>query len=312
MPTGVILASGNSKTTKEDLDKVLEANGYEVEKEEVAEPKREDFETDEAFDAAHAEFEAAQKPKDEPKAAKADEPKPKPTRQQRIRDRATEELRRDLDEANRKIAELQGKKEPEPAKEEPRPKRVDFKSQEDYEDALMVWGHKRATTQEARQTAEQRQQEYVNSVEQGYVDRVQEWKDEHEDWEDLIKQNSDIPMYPEVQWFIKEQENGPAIMDHLLRHPEELKNLTKLSPLAAVGRVGSLSEKLKSAPEAKAHDADGDGKETKPKPRVPAPVRPVSTGGAASSATSRDVAGRKPYAGQYQDFKKAMRREAGR
>ena len=306
MPSGIVIASGNSKTTKEELEKVLVDNGLEVEKEEIVEPQRDSFANEEEYTEAHAEWAAKQVP--EKKEEKREERRP--SRRQRIEDRATREANRRIQDLEREVAELRGKKEEAAPKEEPRPKRDEFATQEEYEDALIAWGHKREAAKAAQQTAQQRQQEYVTKVEQGYVDRVADFKDEHEDWDELISKHGDEFIYPEVQWFIKEQENGPEVMYHLVTHLAELRKLAELSPLSAVAEVGRLSAKLKSATEEQAPSSANGGSSEKPKPRVPAPVRPVSTGGAATTASSREVAQRKPYSGQYQDFKRAQR--AGR
>lgn len=70
MPSGIILSSGSQGATQEAIEKVLTDNGYEADKpetrtEELVEPKREDFKSDEEFEEAQEAFDEAQEKADE-------------------------------------------------------------------------------------------------------------------------------------------------------------------------------------------------------------------------------------------------------
>jgi hypothetical protein len=80
---------------------------------------------------------------------------------------------------------------------------------------------------------------------------------------------------------------------YLGKHPAAAKKLAEMSPFAAVMEVGRLAARLKTgAPEP--GDAASRTK-IKPKPRIPEPVKPVSTSATASTLTSREAAQKKDF-----------------
>jgi DNA repair exonuclease SbcCD ATPase subunit len=321
MPSGIILSSGSQGATKEDIEKVLVANGFEAEKPEaeaqaaeaIEAPKREDFKTDAEFEAAeeaHAEKLEEQEQAEEEKEAEEErkrlEALPKKTRKQRAVEKATKELNERLRKAEEKLAALEGKK-PNAAKvEAPKaPKREDFDSDESFEDAQFDYRYK---LRRAKEEAEAAKTSLNARLEQNFTDyktAVETFKDEHDDWDEVVNQSIALPeaVYYAVVDLGKE---GPAVTYYLGQHPEFLAELAELTPYRAAAEIGRLAEKLNPKAARKAAEGAGEKPKLKPRTSIPEPVRPVSTSATASTSTSRGAA----QARDYRAFKAAQRRGA--
>src|SRR5258708_36813401 len=164
MPTGIILKSASHEVSDEvrekNLQAVVEGAGYEVAQPETpVEPKRDDFKTEEEFEAAHVEWQDTQDEKEDEKEEikpKEEKPAPKKSRRDRAIERATVKLQEENAELRKKL-EAKTKTE-EPPKEVPKPKRADFAQDDDgeqkYEDALIAWGVEKVKTESAVKEAE--------------------------------------------------------------------------------------------------------------------------------------------------------------
>jgi hypothetical protein len=292
----------------------------EVEEQELTEPKREDFKTDEEFDDAHEEFETAQE-EAEDKAAQEEEKKrlaalPKKTRRQKAIEKATKPLQSELNKLRDELAALQGKTakpaaEAETKIETPKaPKREDFKTDAEYDDALFDYRYqmRRSNEQkeEQKKAFEKAQKDYQARLEQNfknYQSQVAAFKEEHDDWDEVVNQ-TDIPIHESVYLAVQEQENGAQVTYYLGKHPDYARRLAELSPLSAVMEIGKLAERLKPA----SSEPGANGRpEKKPTPRpIPEPVRPVSTAATSSTLTSREAAKNRDY----KAFKQAQRKGA--
>jgi hypothetical protein len=78
-----------------------------------------------------------------------------------------------------------------------------------------------------------------------------------------------LPINHAVSLAVIEQENSEALVIHFAKNPQILEELNQLPPIAAMARVGRLSEQLASKAESKRY-------------RAPAPISPV---GGSSSRT---------------------------
>jgi hypothetical protein len=328
MPSGIIIASGSSKTTKEDLEKELLkhvddpediireegetalAGKKEEEVHVLAEPKKEDFENEEDFKVAHEEWTVAQQKPELEESDEEDEeaqPKRKPSKFQKRIDKITGRLRSENDDLKKRLEALEkgGKKE-EVKEENPRPKRTDFQDDDKYEDALLAWGIAKAETERTARQAEDSQKEQMSELVAEHKARTEAYAEEHPEFLEDVK-NSKIelpaPIWNAVYIAICEEENGPEMLHYLSKHPLYIQKLSKLSPSSANREVGRLSDKLKAAsgePESSA----GSGAPPKPKPKAPEPIRPVSTAASSSTRTVTDIVNsRQP--GWYKEAKKA-------
>ena len=305
MPSGIILQSASHGATEEAVNKVLEANGYEVDKpepktEENAEPQRDQFETEEAFEEAHVAWQDAQ-PKTE-EEDNEDEPVETLRRKGKFAkrvDKLTAPLRREISDLRKQLEEAKSGKKIEEPQEVKRPVRADFKSDEEFQDALIEWGVARANEKNAVRAAEDEQRAQLETNLANYRSQVEDFKESHDDWDEVV--NQDLPMHQSVQLAVMEEDNGAEVIYYLGKHPEFTRKLHEMSPLSAVMEVGRLSQRLKTG--AGRSPAATGGTTEKPKPRVPAPITPVRTAAASTSPTTKT-------AKTYREFKSAVR--AGR
>lgn len=305
MPSGIIMQSSSAGATPEAIEAVLTKNGYEVAKPEpaeVVEPKRDDFATEEAFDDAKAEFEEKQ----ETAAAEAEEKEQqaarKPSRKQKAIDKATRELKEENRQLAERLSALEGKR---PNAVEPKievPQRDKFKSDAEFEEAMFDYRYQVRRAKEAASQAQERTHAQLKQNLENYQSAVAEFKDDHDDWDEVTSQP--IPIHESVYLSVMELENGPQVTYYLGKHPDYARRLAEMSPLSAAMEVGRLSTRLKTgAPEP---SAAGNGARPKPKTRLPEPVTPVSTAATSSTLTSAEAAKKRSY----KDFRAAQR--AGR
>jgi hypothetical protein len=298
------MRSGSQGATQEDIEKVLDAHGYEAEKppiQEVTEPKRDEFESDEAFETAKEEFDAKQEEvveeEEEHKEKERLAALPKPTRRQRAVEKATKELREELRKSNERLAALEGKTPRARAAEEPKqPKREEFKTDAEFDDAMFDYRYQlrraKEQTTEAQNAFIARQKENLES----YQTQVAAFKEEHDDWDTVTNQN--LPVHESVQLAIIELENGPQVTYYLGKHPDYARELADMSPIKAVVEIARLADKLKAG-------APAEGGKPKPRPRaLPEPVKPNSTAATSSTLTSREASQKRDY----RAFKAAQRR----
>jgi hypothetical protein len=318
MPTGIILKSASHEVSDEvrekNLQAVVERAGYEVaEKPEVtADPKREEFKTEEEFEAAHVGWQDKQKPvvTSTEEGEEEEVAPPRKSRKTRAIERATADLKRENEELRKKLEALPTTAKVEEApKEAQRPKRADFEQgdegQQKYEDALIAWGLDKGIKDKAIKDAQAADQARFQTNLQSYKAQVEEAKENYEDWDDVV--NQDIHIGQEVQLAILEQENGAEVVYYLGRHPAYAEKLGKMSPLSAVMEAGRLSARLKAGAPA---PGEANGEEpTKPKPKVPAPVRTVSTAGSSAALTFAEIAAKPSYPGKARDLRAAQAAE---
>jgi hypothetical protein len=312
MPTGIVLSSGSAGATQEDIEKVLEKHGYETEKpesaaaaaEEVAEPKRADFKSEEEFETAKEAFAVEQ----EDAAAKAEEEEEatqrKPlTRKQRSIEKATKALRDELRGLKEELSTLKSKGAPQ-QQAAPRmpetPKREAFKTDAEFDEAMFDYRYQLRRAKEAADQQVETQKQMLKENLENYQAGVAEFKEEHDDWDAVV--NQAMPIHESVFLAVMELENGPAVTYYLGKHPTFTKRLAEMSPLTAVVEVGRLADRLKTgAPDR--GDADS-GTKPKPRPRIPAPITPVGGSVSASTLTSREAA----QARNFRAFKAAQRK----
>lgn len=303
----VVLTS--STGTKEQLQEVLEKNGYEIPAEDAAaaapaeetEPKREDFESDEDHQVAVEDWEkkqqdAAEKAEEEEDEEEKEEraAKPKVSKFQKRVNKITSKLQTQIAELKAKLDAKEkagdgadGKPEEE---KDPRPVRANFKSTEEYEDALLAWGTAKAIANKEATDKTNSEKAQLQQNWDGYKAQVEDFREEHDDWDEVV--NQDLPMHTGVQLAIMEQENGAEVVYYLGKHPDYAQKLAEMTPLSAVMEVGRLSSRLKAGSPG---SGTGNGANNKPKPRVPAPIRPVSSAATQSTSTSRTAAEKRDY-----------------
>jgi len=318
MPSGIVLASGSIGSKPEDTLAVLEKHGYEVPKAEPAapaepvEPKREDFASDEEFSTAQAEFEeqqaeaeAAAQEAEEKKAAAT---KPHLSRIQKRIAKETAALRGEIDALKRQIAEAQpGKK---PAVETPKvpeaPKRADFKSDAEFDEAMFDYRYKLRRAKEVAEQSQNALLDHNKKVMERYNTAREEIKQEegYADWDEVVKEMGDVIVSQPVYVTVFSLEEGPRVFYYLAKHPEKLEELNAMFPEEAAREVVRLHDRLKTS---KGKPGASEATPPKPKPKVlPTPVKPMAAAASASTLSAADAAKAKDF----RKFKEA--RLAGR
>jgi len=172
------------------------------------------------------------------------------------------------------IAELKAKlitKQPqEEIKQEGKPQAKDFKDIESYTDALTDW---KIDQFQKQQTAKQQQAEAKaaqKSVADSFQSRQIEFQVATPDYEDVIEAIETPIKHQEVGVAILESELGPQLLYHIAKNPELIDELNKLSPTAALRKLGKLEVTL---------EAPKNQEKPAPKPSsAPAPITPVKGG----------------------------------
>lgn len=297
MPSGIILSSSSHGATKEAVEKVLADNGYEADKPEE-EKKAADDTADEPNEEQGKVSPAEENSEELTEEAHQADDKPKLSRRQR----AAERDRQRIATLEREIRELreQGTKKAEPAPELKAPKREDFKTDEDFEDAKFDFRYKQRRAKEEADTAQQRLQEQLKESFTAYQTAVATFQEEHDDWNEVV--DSSVAISDPVYFSIVELgSDGPAVTYYLGQHPEEIERLAGLTPHRVTIEIARLADKLN-----KPQKREAAAVPPKPKPKLPEPVQPVSGSATQSSLTSRDAAANR----NYRAFKVAQR--AGR
>lgn len=319
MTKGIIMQSGSIGATPEAIEKVLVANGYEAEKPAAAEPeapvepKRDDYKSDEDFETAQTEYETSLEEAEQREESEDDEKEkerlaalPKKSRKQRAIEKATRELKESNRQLSERLAAVEGKGKRAAETEQPKlvaPKREDFKTDEEFDEAKFQYRYTVQRLREELSAQERSINDRLKENFESYQAQVADFKEEHEDWDDVIKQNK-TPIHNGVFLAIQEQENGAQVAYYLGKHPDYARRLAEMTELSAIMEVGRLSERLKTGAPNRG-EADGTAKR-KPKPTLPEPVKPLSTSANASTLSSREAA----KSGNFKAFKQAQRRGA--
>lgn len=248
----------------------------------------------------------------------------------------SEELERQL-AARREEPKGGEKREESAAASDPKPVQANFKTMDEYFEALADWKirQQRATDNAAamRQADTARLQEVLD----GYNRRMTEFKREHPDFTKVVgAAGGDVPRA--VSLAIMEMENGPAVAYYLAQHEDLVDELVEMSDLQAIGEVWRVSDYLeaqaagKLGGKGKGKDKEKSGQEVddeleetaaargeeveeeeeapaapparraRPATAAPEPIRTVARAGAAASTLRADEV-------DYREYKR--RRRAG-
>jgi hypothetical protein len=164
-----------------------------------------------------------------------------------------------------------------------------FKTYEEYVEALADFKADQRIEQKLRSQQESQEKQSENDrlkeTFAAYNQRVQEAQGRYDDFDEVVGR-SDIQIPQAVQMAVIELENGPDVAYYLGSHPEVCRELCKKSPMAAVAHLGRIAATLEADSENQDEDEAeaGAAGETAPvKPVVtkpvasskPAPIRPV-------------------------------------
>jgi len=143
-----------------------------------------------------------------------------------------------------------------------------YETTEEHLEAMAEY--KAALLVEKRETARQHA-----VVEEAYNERVDEAREKFADF-DQVARNPNLPVTAPMAEAITSSELGPEILYHLGLNPKEADRISRLSPILQAKEIGRIEAKLVSDPP------------TKKTTNAPAPINPVTPGGAAKVYDTTD------------------------
>ena len=203
------------------------------------------------------------------------------------RQRRIERLTRENEELKRLIAGREPVTPPHDKPSEPaqpiaagKPKLENFKTLEEYQEALTDW--KLDERERTRKEADARtaQEEAARTEQERWTAKEKAARKAHDDYDDLID-TVVIPAGPGVlaaRQAMLEDEHGAELLYHLAKHPKELERIAALPPASAVLAIGKLSAKF-----------DTPATETNGKPRITGAPKPPPPSGRPSKATPDSI-----------------------
>jgi len=180
------------------------------------------------------------------------------------------------------LAKPAGGEKPEPAAaaaNDGKPQAENFDTHDEYVEALVDW---KANQREAAKR-EQEQRDSETKKQQATVDswnqRVEAARKAHADYDDVMA-DADVELPPLVVDALMDSDHGGELAYWLASNREEAERIAKLSPVAAVRKLGEIEAGLRSTP---------SSPQPKPVTKAPKPVTPVAAGTASPVPSSSDL-----------------------
>ncbi len=162
----------------------------------------------------------------------------------------------------------------------PRPDRVDFETEEDYEDQLFNWRDSQKSTAKEPQTPTEPvqnagNQQYQPSPEQqetidSWVDSCDDAAEKYEDFESVVMNNQQLPISPIMRDALMESDVGTEVAYYLGKNISTAGRIAKMSIVGQINEINELSKKF-----------------TKTTTSAPEPIDTVGKGQASSSGKKR-------------------------
>ena len=212
--------------------------------------------------------EAAEKPEqgdegDDQGGEEKPQEKPKRSARERIN-----ELTKRAHEAEREVQRLREASERRPAETAEKPSPDKFGSYDEYVEALADWkADQRVAESFKKRDAERSQAAAARAAEaraQAWAERQSEFREATPDYDAVVGKSS-VQVAAHVVDTLLDSDSGPELAYHLAKHPETVKRINALSPLAAARELGRIEAAL-SIPAAP---------QVKPASKAPAPITPV-------------------------------------
>jgi hypothetical protein len=194
--------------------------------------------------------EAGLKPDSDEDDTPPDKDKKKPGRfQKKINNltRKTYELERenaDLKARLKKPASSPGE-----TKENKKPVPDDFENYEAYNEALLDWKLEDKLTRETQKQDEDKRLSQQKEIEQTFYNRLEKYSNEHEDFFELVIDNKDLKITPNMFQAVMDSEHAPEILHELGKNPDEAARIAKLSPVAVIREIGRIEAKFIKPPD---------------------------------------------------------------
>lgn len=168
-----------------------------------------------------------------------------------------------------------------------RPKADDFKTADEYQEALTDWKVDQRLAKKDQEERDTKIKTEFQSRIQKHNDRITALKSTKEDWGDIEDTFKIVPLSLTVQEAILDSDESAALVYELGKDRAELERICKLGAVAAAKAIGKIEAKL-SKP-----SNPPEKKETKT--AAPKPITPVRTKGASSVKGYKATMSQKEY-----------------
>ena len=160
------------------------------------------------------------------------------------RQRKIDKLTREVEALKQQLAQTgQPKAEP-PKPEQPgKPKLEQFDTLEAYQEALTEWHFAEREKKREAEAQEKAAREVAQKLQTEWDSKQQSARKAHQDYDDAIESTAapDGPGVAAARQAMLEDDAGAEILYHLAKHPDELKRISAMQPIAAVREIGRLS-----------------------------------------------------------------------
>lgn len=219
--------------------------------------------------------EAAEKPEegdegDDQGGEERQQERPKRSARDRIN-----ELTKRAHEAEREVQRMREAANRPPPESSSKPDPATFQSYDEYVEALADWKSEQRVTAVLKQRDEQRTRDAesaaVEAKAQAWHERQGAFREVTPDYDAVVGKSS-VQVAPHVVDALLDSDSGPDLAYHLAKHPETVKRINALPPLAAARELGRIEASL-STPAAP---------RDKPASKAPAPITPARSSAPAS------------------------------
>jgi hypothetical protein len=181
---------------------------------------------------------------------------------------ASTSLTKRAHEAEREAQHWREAAERKPAESAGKPSPDKFGSYDEYVEALADWkADQRVAESFKRRDAERSQAAEARAAEakaQAWHERQSNFREATPDYDAVVGKSS-VHVAPHVVDTLLDSDSGPELAYHLAKHPETVRRINELSPLAAAREIGRIEASL-STPAAPRE---------KPASKAPAPITPA-------------------------------------
>lgn len=164
------------------------------------------------------------------------------------------------------------------------PKREDFKTDQDFSNALVDWKVDQKFKIKAQEESERREQDRIEEIKKAAGERITKALGLVPDFGEVVN-DADIEVPGHIAGYMQESDMIAELGYHFAKNPEVLEDLRKMSPAKALVAIGKIESKLETFGTKKPETSNGatpsskvtalePSKETQP--RVAAPIVPLN------------------------------------
>ena len=169
------------------------------------------------------------------------------SRNQNAKQRLKRKLREEADKNTQLTSDLTALKEQVDGLINPpaqRPSRVEFETEEDYEDALYDYRKPAPVEQPVAQPQQHSQPQVDYEAEEKWEAQVDATEDKYDDFQEVIN-NPEVPITTPMADAIKSAESGDEVAYFLGKNPAEADKIARMSPVMQIRAIDKLSNEFK-------------------------------------------------------------------